>query len=111
MSTEDKAKLKQLSHDIHKNFYQHGDTYLNRVNNAYGSNVAVGKKYQYYKELGDEEIRKSKLKDNIDEILSQFDKINFDSLDFLDEQSYANLQKLLYDLSGLVQNYIKEFNE
>ena len=74
MSKEDEDKLKKLYYDVSKTSIKMV-IYLQRINSAYESDVSVGKKYQYYKELGEEEIRKEKIKDEIDNLLSQLHAI------------------------------------
>lgn len=109
MSKEDEDKLKKLYYDVSKNFYQNGNTYLQRINSAYESDVSVGKKYQYYKELGEEEIRKEKIKDEIDNLLSQLHAIIDNS--FHVGRDYYHIKQVLNALNNAIVNYTKQYNE
>lgn len=110
ITDEDKNRLKQLHYEVTKEGYQHGHSYLKRINTAYEGDVTIGKKYQYYKELGDEEIRKDKLKDNINSLLSELNYV-ISNPRINPSEDYNNIRTLLLKLGETISNLTKPYNE
>ena len=110
ITDEDKNRLKQLHYEVTKEGYQHGHSYLKRINTAYEGDVTVGKKYQYYKELGDEEIRKDKLKDNINSLLSELNYV-ISNPRINPSEDYNHIRTLLLKLGETISNLTKPYNE
>lgn len=110
ITDEDKNRLKQLHYEVTKEGYQHGHSYLKRINTAYEGDVTVGKKYQYYKELGDEEIRKDKLKDDINSLLSELNYV-ISNPRINPSEDYNHIRSLLLKLGETISNLTKPYNE
>ena len=110
ITDEDKNRLKQLHYEVTKEGYQHGHSYLKRINTAYEGDVTIGKKYQYYKELGDEEIRKDKLKDTISSLLSELNYV-ISNPRINPSEDYNHIRTLLLKLGETISNLTKPYNE
>ena len=106
---EDKTKLRKLNYEISNHIYREGQGYLTRINDAYGNETTVGKKYQFYKELGEEQLRKSKVKDVIDKTLNQIDLL-LDS-QTINKKNYEELIAKLSELYSQLNEFSKKYNE
>lgn len=101
ISKEDKLKILKLNHDIERLFYQHGDSYLSRINKEYGGQSYLGKKHQYLKERGDIEIYKEKIKDQLQELQVQITEL-LESEELNQFDKLFQLQELVKSYSGLL---------
>ena len=108
ISKEDKDRLKVLQYEISKYSYQNGKNYLSRINEAYGNEVAVGKKYQYYRELGEETIRKSKIKDSIEASMNDLSLVNSSPIT---PESYQRVHQALLEIFNGIQQLTKSIND
>lgn len=101
ISKEDKLQILKLNHDIERLFYQHGDSYLSRINKEYGGQSYLGKKHQYLKERGDIEIYKEKIKDQLQELQVQITEL-LESQELNQFDKLFQLQELVKSYSGLL---------
>lgn len=108
ISKEDKLKILKLNHDIERLFYQHGDSYLSRINKEYGGQSYLGKKHQYLKERGDIEIYKENIKDQLQEIQVQITEL-LESGELFLLENFNQVENLFKEYVKLLENFAAKY--